>query len=80
MAYQWYFLVDRKGQTPGKKMMHLRVVKTDGAPLTSTDVVLRVVGYQVNNVIMGLGWLWALFDANRQGWHDKLASTFVVKE
>jgi uncharacterized RDD family membrane protein YckC len=26
-----------------------------------------------------IGWVWALFDDNRQGWHDKIAETYVVK-
>ena len=79
VAYQWYFLVERKGQTPGKTMKHLRIVKTDGTPITATDVVLRVAGYMLNNILM-LGWICAANDANRQGWHDKLANTIVVQE
>jgi uncharacterized RDD family membrane protein YckC len=36
-------------------------------------------GYTLNTLIMMLGWLWALWDSNQQGWHDKLAKTIVVK-
>ncbi len=79
-AYQWYFLLNRDGQTPGKTMQHIRVIKEDGSALTSTDVVLRSVGYQINNILFGLGWIWATFDRNQQGLHDKLAKTYVVKE
>lgn len=79
VAYQWYFLVQSKGQTPGKALKHLSVVKTDGTAITSADVLVRVVGYQLNNIFM-LGWIWALFDENRQGWHDKLTNTLVVNQ
>jgi uncharacterized RDD family membrane protein YckC len=78
--YQWYFLMNHNGQTPGKQAMHLRVIKEDGSELTSTDVVMRSLGYQLNNLLFGLGWLTATFDPNYQGIQDKLAKTYVVKE
>ncbi|MFN8372484.1 MAG: RDD family protein [Anaerolineae bacterium] len=79
-GYQWYFLLYRDGQTPGKSAAHIRVVKTDGTSLRGADAVLRSIGYLINNAILGIGWLWALFDSNYQGLHDKLAKTYVVKE
>lgn len=79
VIYQLYFLVQLKGQTPGKSMKHLRIVKADGTAITGVDVVLRVVGYQLNNIFM-LGWFWGMADEKQQGWHDKLANTLVVKE
>lgn len=78
--YQWYFLINDDGQTPGKRVMHIRVVKVDGTPLTTNDVILRSVGYQINNVLLGLGWLTATFDKDYQGIQDKLAKTYVVNE
>ena len=79
LIYQWYFLTQQDGQTPGKKLMNIRVIKTTGVPLTFTDVLVRYVGYYINTFCIGIGWLWALFDADRQGWHDKLASTVVIR-
>jgi uncharacterized RDD family membrane protein YckC len=80
-AYQWYFLVNRDGQTPGKSLMHIRVVKVDGSPITASDAVVRSIGYAINSIpfLFGLGWWWALFDNHYQGWHDKLANTYVIK-
>jgi hypothetical protein len=40
--------------------------------------VLRYVGYLVSGIVMSLGFIWILFDRKRQGWHDKLARTYVV--
>jgi uncharacterized RDD family membrane protein YckC len=79
-AYQWYFLVDRGGQTLGKMFMRIRVIKTDGSALTTPDALLRYGGYLINFIpfLMGMGWFWALVDRRRQGWHDKLARTIVV--
>jgi len=79
LAYQWYFLTQREGQTPGKMLMKIRVVRVDGEPLTAADAFLRSIGYYLNSLAFGLGWLWALFDSNAQGWHDKIAKTYVVK-
>lgn len=79
VAYQWYFLTRNNGQTIGKMIMHIRVVKVNGAPLMTADVVLRVLGYWINGLFFGLGWFWALFDKDRQGWHDKIAGTYVVQ-
>ena len=79
-AYQWYFLLHHEGQTPGKKMTHIRVVKIDGTPLTGTDATMRSIGYLINNALLGIGWVYALFDSNFQGIQDKLAKTYVVKE
>lgn len=78
-GYQWYFLTQQYGQTPGKMAMDLRVIKTDGTKISDADAVMRYIGYMINTPIILLGWLWAFVDGNNQGWHDKLASTYVVK-
>jgi uncharacterized RDD family membrane protein YckC len=79
IAYQWYFLTQHNGQTPGKMLLGIRVVKVDGSPLTAADTILRTLGYSINSMVMMIGWLWAFFDADRQGWHDKIARTVVVQ-
>lgn len=79
VIYQWYFLTQQNGQTPGKRMMGIRVVKVNGEPLQAADVLVRYVGYFINSAAFMLGWIWALFDSKSQGWHDKLAGTYVVR-
>lgn len=80
LAYQWFFLTQQNGQTLGKRVMGIRVVKVnDERPLEGADVVVRYVGTYINTFVFMLGWIWALFDSRKQGWHDKLASTLVVK-
>jgi uncharacterized RDD family membrane protein YckC len=78
LAYTWYFLPRHNGQTPGKVLMKIRVIKTDGSPISDSDAVLRYIGSLINYIVC-IGWLWSLIDDNRQGWHDKLAQTYVVK-
>lgn len=79
VAYQWYFLTQQDGQTPGKRIMGIRVVRKDGQPIDAATVVVRYIGYYVNSFILMIGWLWALWDGDRQGIHDKLAGTIVVR-
>lgn len=79
LAYNWYFWTRRSGQTPGKQLMNLRVVKEDGSALTDTDAILRFIGYYINSAVIMIGWIWAFFDEKGQGWHDKIAKTLVVK-
>ena len=79
ITYNWYFLTQQNGQTIGKHVMGIRVVKINDRPLETADVIVRYVGYYINSFLFGLGWIWAAFDNRKQGWHDKLASTLVVK-
>lgn len=80
ITYQWFFLTTWDGQTPGKRLLGIRVVKTDGASLTGVDAAIRAVGYFVNTAFFMLGWLWSLFDSNRRGWHDLFAGTIVIRD
>jgi uncharacterized RDD family membrane protein YckC len=79
VGYYWYFWTHNKGQTPGKSLMKIRVIKKDGSPIQDADAIIRAVGYYISAAFLLLGFLWAFWDENRQGWHDKLASTYVVK-
>ncbi len=71
-----------KGQTPGKRILGLRVIKLDtGQPATFWRMALRdIIGKWVSGAICYLGYFWMFLDANKQGWHDKIAGTIVVKE
>jgi uncharacterized RDD family membrane protein YckC len=66
--------------TPGKMAISARIVdaKTGKAPSTR-QLVVRYLGYFVSTIPFGLGLLWVAFDPRKQGWHDKLAGTVVVR-
>ncbi len=71
----------RRGQSFGKRFVGVRVVRTDGRPIDYQTAVLRhIVGYPLSMLFFGLGIAWILWDKRRQGWHDKLAKTVVVKD
>ncbi len=71
----------RRQATPGKILVHARIVdaRTGSAPRTG-QLLLRYVGYYVSGIALGLGFLWVAFDARKQGWHDKMAGTVVVRD
>ena len=68
-----------KTTTVGGIICGLRVVRTDGKPLAFTDALVRGLASILSAAAAGLGWLWILWDAERQAWHDKIAGTVVVR-
>lgn len=78
VAYNWFFWTRQNGQTPGKRMMGLRVIKADGSEISDVDALIRGVGYYVSGLVFALGYIWALFDDQKRGWHDIFAGTLVV--
>jgi uncharacterized RDD family membrane protein YckC len=66
------------GQTPGKALMGLRVVKMDGSKVHVFRALIRYGGYFLSAIPLFFGFFWILVDDRRQGWHDKLARTYVV--
>ena len=77
-GYYMYFWT-KSGQTIGKQVLKIKVVTTDGQLLDYQKAAIRVVGYWVSSLALGLGFLWVLWDPQQQGWHDKIAGTYVVK-
>ena len=69
-----------RGQTPGKMALGLRIVRAeDGGPIDIGRAVLRYVGLVISFAVLLLGVIWVGFDPRRQGWHDKIAGTFVIR-
>lgn len=66
--------------TPGKMVLSLRVVDaTTGDTLSIGQSLGRYLGYYVSTIPLLLGLIWVAFDSRKQGWHDKLAGTVVVR-
>jgi len=79
-VYNVALMVWFNGRTLGKMMLRLRVVKKHGGAITILDALLRnVFGYMISQIFL-LGYLWALFDTEKQTWHDKMAGTVVIEE
>ena len=70
-----------KQATPGKMAISAKIVdaKTGAAPSTG-QFIGRYLAYFLSGLPLGLGIFWVAFDGRKQGWHDKLAGTVVVRQ
>lgn len=69
----------KRGQTPGKMLMNIKLVRVDASNLTFGVALLRYLGYIVSGAVLLIGFIWIAFDGQKQGFHDKIAETYVVK-
>ncbi len=70
-----------KSATPGKILLDISIVdaETGGKP-SNGQLIGRYFAYYVSALPLMLGFIWVGFDKRKQGWHDKLAGTVVVKQ
>lgn len=80
LLWGFYFVLFtwQLGQTPGKKLLGIIVVREDGQPMNFKVSFVRFVGLNVSLMAFGLGFFWAAFDKKGQTWHDKMAKTQAV--
>jgi uncharacterized RDD family membrane protein YckC len=79
IAYFVYFEGGETGQTPGKRALGIRVVDfSTGGPIGYGRAFVRWIGRIISSAVVYLGYLWMLWDREKQTWHDKLANDVVV--
>jgi uncharacterized RDD family membrane protein YckC len=66
------------GETLGKALTGIRVVRMDNSRLTLGWALVRYFGYWLSAIPLFLGFFWVLGDPQRRAWHDKLAGTCVI--
>jgi uncharacterized RDD family membrane protein YckC len=67
------------GQTPGNAALSIRVVgKDDGAPIGYGRAFVRWLVSLVSGFVILIGYLWMLWDSEKQTWHDKAANSVVI--
>ena len=70
-----------KQATPGKMAIAAKIVDAKtGKNATTKQLLIRYVGYFLAIIPLFLGILWIAFDSRKQGWHDKLAGTVVIRK
>ncbi|HEX8276088.1 MAG TPA: RDD family protein [Longimicrobiaceae bacterium] len=74
------FLTLWRGQTPGKRLLGIRVVRLSGAPIGWWAAFERFGGYAASIFTGLLGFLQVTWDRNRMALHDKITETVVVRE
>ncbi len=78
-----YFVIlwSKFGGTLGQRMLGLHVVDAaTGRNIGIGRAIGRFVGYVISGIALDIGFIWVAFDTRKQGWHDKIASTFVVRK
>ncbi len=78
IAYLLGFWIWR-GQTPGKMAVGVKIIRTDSSPVKWQCALCRFLGYIVSVTTLFIGFVWVAFDSRKQGLHDRIADTYVVK-
>jgi uncharacterized RDD family membrane protein YckC len=75
----YIYLWSKDGQTLGDTLFGNRIVTAEGTPPSLGGAIVRFVGYVISAVALSLGFIWIAIDGKRQGWHDKMARTYVTQ-
>ena len=66
--------------SPGKILLGLKIVDADtGENIDLKQSIIRYVGYFPAMMVLFIGIFWVAFDKRKQGWHDKMANTVVIR-
>jgi predicted Zn finger-like uncharacterized protein len=76
----YVFFTGYNGQTPGKMALRLQVVRSDGTPMSYGRAFLREIPCKfISGILLGIGYLMVAFDQQKQGLHDRMAATYVIR-
>jgi uncharacterized RDD family membrane protein YckC len=76
----YFVLMWSRGATLGQRALKLRVVDaTSGSLLSIGRCVIRYVGFCISAIPLTIGLIWAGVDSHKQGWHDKMARSVVLR-
>jgi uncharacterized RDD family membrane protein YckC len=68
------------GATPGKMLLGCKIVDaTTFQKLSYKQCIIRLIGYYLSAIILFIGYITIIFSKRKQGLHDKLANTIVIK-
>lgn len=79
LVYHWYCWTHFTGQTPGKKIINIRIIRSNGSELNHQGAVVRYLVCCLSLVTFGFSWLMLLSNLPRQALHDSVADTVVIK-
>jgi uncharacterized RDD family membrane protein YckC len=66
------------GATPGMQLRGLSMVRLDGTPPDTRQLLWRSFGYVLSGATLMLGYIWALWDEEHFTWHDRISQTYVT--
>jgi uncharacterized RDD family membrane protein YckC len=80
VGFVYYWIGNSRGATWGKHIAKIRVVSIDnGASIGYGRGLVRHIVSYIGALAIYVGWLWMLWDKDKQTWHDKAAGSVVVK-
>ena len=80
IAMAYYVLCETSSWqgTLGKHLLGMKVVNERYQKLSMQEAVLRYLSKYLSDLFLCLGYIWIIFDTKKQGWHDKIAGTYVI--
>lgn len=79
-AFYLYYLDGETGGHPGKRIMGLKTVDANtGQLIGGGKGIVRYLAHFVDSIVCYIGWLFPLWDQNRQTIGDKIVQTVVLK-
>lgn len=81
ISFTYYiFFTGYCGQTPGKMVLRIKVVRQDGSPVGYGRAAFREVPAKfLSGIIFGIGYLMVIFDEQKRALHDRMSDTYVIK-
>jgi uncharacterized RDD family membrane protein YckC len=76
LFFGWFWT--HGGQTLGMRAWKIRLLATDGGPVSWRQAVIRYVCALISAACFGLGYLWVWFDSRKRSWHDLASGTRIV--
>lgn len=79
LFYYWFWT--HGGQTLGMRAWRIQVIdaRLDGTPPHWIKCITRFISAIISLLVFGLGYIWALFDSNKDTWHDRLSGTRTLE-
>jgi uncharacterized RDD family membrane protein YckC len=79
LGFLYFFIFQAlRGQTPGQRLMGVRVVDGFGEPPSVGRALARTAAFAPSWALFALGVVWIAFDREKRGLHDRLADTYVI--
>ena len=80
LAFLYFFMFHAlRGQTPGKRLVGVRVIDAYGKRPSFLRALGRTAAYVPSALLFALGFVWIGFDREKRGLHDRLADTYVIR-
>lgn len=80
VSWLYYAVLEssEKQATAGKMALSMVVTDVNGNRISFVTATVRYFSKILSAIVLGLGFVWIAVDSRKQGWHDKMAGTFVV--